>query len=445
MLFIRSNVVRHSTHPSDELHVVGLSPWQRATVSRRPGVEQITIALGDRARREAGEHRRALTSDDRPGYGLAMSCAVCSAQSLSGSEELAFEYPGQLCFACQERAVTAAGMPAMHDSQGDSGDNPLFVDGVKCWRRYRFGGYVTMRDDTPCESLDEFYGITVNSAWSRQLLDVANDALNRAGAPVPSGVGAALSGGRYVGASFEYQGRSWVVCRTSLVSTNAQLLDATVALKAAGRAERALAILDAPEGMSNAKLAGTEYISRYRRAAWHGLGLVFATADELASGWFVNPVKPNNLGGWLDDLTRALRAELRDVGVSAEDLSRSGEAEAIVKPLCNSLLEPLGFQAAPSASYQSYWRRPAADGAWIRNVSRAPVRVHLEVKLTEDDQAPFCQVFEGLGIADAVIQVRLVKRSARERLDALVRRHPWLPVLKKQVEERLPVRFIEVD
>lgn len=279
-----------------------------------------------------------------------MPCAVCPAQSLSTSSQLAFEYPGQLCFACQDRAVTAAGTPPLHDSQRDGGDNPVYVDGVKCWRRYRFGGFVTMRDDTPCSSLDEFYGITAVSEWSRQLLEVASAALAQSGVPVPGGAGAALSGGRYVGAQFEYQGRSWVVCRTSLVSTNAQLLDATVALKAAERAERALAILDAPEGASNARLAGTEYTARYRRAAWHGLGLAFATADELGSGWFVNPVRPNNLGGWLDDLARGVRASLREVSVDAEGLSKSSEAEAIVKPLCDRLLAPLGFQPASSAA-----------------------------------------------------------------------------------------------
>jgi hypothetical protein len=38
----------------------------------------------------------------------------------------------------------------------DSGDNPVFIDGVKRRRRYRFGGYSTMRDDFDCDDIGEF-------------------------------------------------------------------------------------------------------------------------------------------------------------------------------------------------------------------------------------------------------------------------------------------------
>lgn len=38
----------------------------------------------------------------------------------------------------------------------DVGDNSVFVDGIECWRRYRFGGWIPRRDDHDCESPREF-------------------------------------------------------------------------------------------------------------------------------------------------------------------------------------------------------------------------------------------------------------------------------------------------
>jgi hypothetical protein len=31
------------------------------------------------------------------------------------------------------------------------------IDGIKCWRCYRYGGYVTMRDDHDCADIGQFY------------------------------------------------------------------------------------------------------------------------------------------------------------------------------------------------------------------------------------------------------------------------------------------------
>jgi len=65
-----------------------------------------------------------------------------------------------VCRGCDERAVNVDGDMPEWDSMADSGENPVFIDGYRCWRRYRFGGYVTMRDLWNGETLGEFYDNT---------------------------------------------------------------------------------------------------------------------------------------------------------------------------------------------------------------------------------------------------------------------------------------------
>jgi hypothetical protein len=38
-------------------------------------------------------------------------------------------------------------------------DNPVYVAGVKCWRRYWMGGWVTRRDAFDCDSIEEFHDL----------------------------------------------------------------------------------------------------------------------------------------------------------------------------------------------------------------------------------------------------------------------------------------------
>ncbi len=40
---------------------------------------------------------------------------------------------------------------------GNWGDNPVFIDGHKCWRRYKFGGWVTFRDFWDNSDIGDFY------------------------------------------------------------------------------------------------------------------------------------------------------------------------------------------------------------------------------------------------------------------------------------------------
>jgi len=95
-------------------------------------------------------------------------CSICDGP-LGYDKKFAGYYPGLVCQLCDERAVNKKNIKARHipdyiDIKNnvfvvgcDSGDNPVFIDEVKCWRRYRFGFYLTMRDYHDCKDISEFY------------------------------------------------------------------------------------------------------------------------------------------------------------------------------------------------------------------------------------------------------------------------------------------------
>jgi hypothetical protein len=97
-------------------------------------------------------------------------CGICGDQLPDG--EFALNYPNFVCEECNSTAVNEDGETPWHgwppgekpESEPgviqmvpDRGENPVYINGIKCWRRYRFGGHIAFRDPFDCDTLKEFY------------------------------------------------------------------------------------------------------------------------------------------------------------------------------------------------------------------------------------------------------------------------------------------------
>ncbi len=360
------------------------------------------------------------------------TCRVCGGRVSEADEH---EYPGLVCDFCDQRAVDLEGRPASANSYGE-GSNPIIINGVLCWRRYRFGGWVTRRDDVGAASVEEFEEFCHGLHLTDQVSMLLEQSEPITGCVSPD----KGRSKKYRGAVVEYSGQPWVLASTELVSANAQLLDATLNYRIRRGAKYALAYLRPPEG-GGRDHAVDDYYERFRCAVWHGLGIAWTT--ESHPEWKVSPASPPSHSAMLNIVKARFLARLGRVDKA--QLSRSDkDAEAVVIPVMNEVLTELGYAEVLDKSYDTFYRKAVSDGLWARE-SGTPVSLALEVKLNEDGGAPFTQIFDNLGRADSAIQVRLVKPEQREQLDKFHQRNPWVQPLKAHLEERLPVRFIEVD
>ena len=97
--------------------------------------------------------------DRRTNRDVRIPCPICSRDLFESFDTAEFinSYPGLVCRTCDDRAVNSAGSTPEMFGFDDDGDNPVFINSRKCWRRYRFGGFVTMLDPYDCDNLEEFY------------------------------------------------------------------------------------------------------------------------------------------------------------------------------------------------------------------------------------------------------------------------------------------------
>lgn len=80
-------------------------------------------------------------------------CSICEAEVPAFVAAL---YPNYVCDRCAVKAVNVKGERATQSGDFNIGDDPVFIDGIKCFRRHKFGGAVTMRDVYGCADRDEY-------------------------------------------------------------------------------------------------------------------------------------------------------------------------------------------------------------------------------------------------------------------------------------------------
>ena len=195
----------------------------------------------------------------------------------------------------------------------------------------------------------------------------------------------------------------WSVCRAPQDPGCARLLDVAVLLRGQHRLP-CLTILEPPRDQER-KLDVTEaYLSAYQGLAWHAFGVVLVLDDgkcRLAPA-AVAPNTPSRVA--FDGLMADIESALKDDAKTADEATRwmvpedSREAETLVRLTMNRVLRPRGYLRHVDGGtlrkvYKGFWRGAEADGRWT-NSETTLRHIVLECKLTEDHEAPLCQVVD---------------------------------------------------
>lgn len=277
----------------------------------------------------------------------------------------------------------------------------------------------------------------------------AEAALEREWHSVSGGWSATVLRGRvYKGATFDFADKTWVVVTGPQRPASAQLLDATACLKELRRAHHGVALLR-PERVPARQwhpAAGATFRARYQAAAWEGLGILAVDAEDDSTPWTWEPaarMDPGDLDDLAKDVAKAISESRRINRGEWDDVVErraSREAERLVREAVTTALQGrFEEKRGKDREFDAMWRHAIADGVWKRT-GRQPETLALEVKVSEDVGAPFCQAMDDLGKFDAVIYVRLLGARTHKEMDRLSGLH----ALKAVVKERLPLRFIDV-
>jgi hypothetical protein len=260
----------------------------------------------------------------------------------------------------------------------------------------------------------------------------------------------------------EHGGQRWFVCRAPQDANCARLLEVAVTLRdrhKLGADAPCLAILEPPSGKTSKLAVGNDYLHSYQAIMWNAFRVAF-TLDVADRGFAPSHRTPSpKARGEFNRLIDLVDVALAD-DARKTDSERSfwmtpadsREAEALVRLTMDRILRKEGYQRriddkspAKSKRYAGFWRRPEADGVWTKPNANTDVRhVALECKLTEEPEAPLCQVVDHLAHAmsdgnGGAVYVRLQRPG-----DNVTRPTPLMVALRQQLEDAWLVRYLDI-